>query len=574
LKPDSTTKITRSSDADQPSHMRRNLLKACAYLPASSLLAMIGGCSDGSDDAPESNSASTFSPPPEAPPLTRSSIESAGFNLGLPPFKTTDTLPPPPVQQPLPLTGSTEVTHLPDKMPAPSGPKKVGIYSLQYNSFTQVSSRKEVPPGTEGAVTATIVVFAYPWDVTGVTKTVTYESIKTYVQRALDNRFALLYRAMVTAFAQHSPKEFDVSFVTAPEFYWNVPFGDFLDEAELQSVADLCLETVKEKVLELISKFPADKYGQIVLLPGTMAVLKLNPDARKADGTPAGNGANVFTATNRLVCTHNLPLDGKRPAYMIWPKRVVSWIDFIDEEAWANSCGTGDVLELNPLDPKLDNYLHNCLISKKAKLNVLIERVSSAKPQSFDSKGTLLSSKFNNNLIDGLPFGIDVCLDYGVASIQKDEYRYAQLDAQEFLLDFVIAAGMPLDITTYASTPFIQYAIRNEGYSGKTGETNVWKLNWTKPVGGRLGLLTYEARTPLDADSPTDVVKGVVKVDLSDKFVAPEGADAKGIPQILDPMNAGIVRIWSLDMASDEENKIAAATLSKTLASEPIQFVQ
>jgi len=42
----------------------------------------------------------------------------------------------------------------------------------------------------------------------------------------LDNRFALVYRAMVTAFAKHSPKEFDVSFFTAPEFYWNVPFGD------------------------------------------------------------------------------------------------------------------------------------------------------------------------------------------------------------------------------------------------------------------------------------------------------------------------------------------------------------
>ena len=57
-----------------------------------------------------------------------------------------------------------------------------------------------------------------------------------------------------------------------------------------------------------------------------------------------------------------------------------------------------------------------------------IQRVSSDKVQAFDDYGRqLLDTTFNNELIEGLPFGINICLDYAVASTTTDKYRMAQL---------------------------------------------------------------------------------------------------------------------------------------------------
>jgi hypothetical protein len=547
-------------ELDQPSPTRRKLLKACAWLPASSLLAFVGGCNND-----EPATTSTFASSTNAT-VTNAAVVDEPLNLALPPFKTTDNVPDLTAKIDTATTGSTDVLHLPNQLPKPSIPKTVGIYSLQYNSFTQVSARRQVPEGTQGAV----VVKGKD-----AGSTLIYEQIEQYLKRALDNRLALLYRAMEAAFAKRSPKQFDVSFVTAPEFYWNIPFGDFITEDELQRAADLCLETVTRHVRTLISKFPKEKYGKIVLLPGTIAVLKLYPDITGVDGKPLSG--SFYTATNQVVCTHNLSLDDKkfpRPAYMIWPKRTVSWIDYFDE-ANANRCSdSGIKLMPNPAHPKLDNYLHSCVISKRNNVTILVERVSSAKAQCFDTDAKLLPDKFRNNIVEGLPFGIDICLDYSTANVQKDEIRIAQLDAEDFKLDFLLAAGMQLSIGNYALAPFIEYAIRNEGYSGSTGKTEVWSLDWTNPPGKRLGVLSYK---PLpDMDSPDGKKDGFIEVDQTDGFVASEGADATGIPAILDKMNNGIVRMWSLDMdTEDTAVKVAAKSAATKPASEKtIQFVE
>ena len=140
----------------------------------------------------------------------------------------------------------------------------------------------------------------------------------------------------------HPPldRKFDVSFFIAPEFFWNVPWGDFLDETELvktlendgsKTIADLILDTVTRNVRTLISLFPIEEYGHIVLLPGTIAVLKAMPETKLAGNPPAGLSSTIYEPTNRVVCIHNLPTDDKnypRPAYMIWPKRDVSDLDY------------------------------------------------------------------------------------------------------------------------------------------------------------------------------------------------------------------------------------------------------
>ncbi len=525
-----------SSNTDQISQLRRKLLMGCAWLPAAPLLAMLGGCNEG--DTRDAGT-STFRSGPEVPPANQS------LNIGLPPYKTTDILPPPPNQKTDAQT-TVEVTHIPEQPPAPSKPKKVGIYSLQYNSFTQVSTRKTVKAGTHRSISVIAP------DQNGTTKLITYESIEDYLKRALDNRLALVYRAMVTAFEKHSPKEFDVSFFTVPEFFWNVPFGDFWTEAELQASTDLYLETVTRNARTLISKFPASQYGHIVLLPGTVAALKPSFNVLKPDGTTG----TIYNAANHLVCTHNLPVNDKnypRPAYMIWPKRVVSSIDYIDE-ANGGSCKRSIAdLDKNPINPGVNNVLKECILNTKNGLTVRIEYVSSSVAQSFDSQGKLLSNSFQNDIIDGLPFGIDICLDYSEASVQNDEFRIAQLDEREFKLDFLIAAGMFLNVKNYANTPYIQYAIRNEGYSGTTGQTEVWKLTYDE----NKKTMSSKNATPLDAKSAFDVEKGFIPVDQTDAFV-----ETPGIPKILDKMNPGNVRIWSLDIDAQDATGAADALVA------------
>ncbi|MBB3234744.1 hypothetical protein [Phyllobacterium endophyticum] len=480
----------------------------------------------------------------------------------MPPFNETNQALPPKLDKQ--ITGSVEVTHVPKQLPVPSKPKTVGVYSLQYDSYKQVATRRNVAAGTPGSVTT---MSPDPEDA-GKFIFVTYEGIETYLKRALDNRFALLHRAMLAAFTKHSPKEFDVSFFTAPEFYWNVPFGDFLTEAELQLSTKLYLETVTRNARTLISKFPAKRYGHIVLLPGTIATLKRSYDATKPDGSAIA----IYNAANHLTCTHNLPLDDKsfpRPAYMIWPKRVVSWIDYKDTEGCDDDLA---ILNKNPTNPDLNNTLKKCVLNSKNGLTVFIERVSSSVARSFDSMGNPLSTIFQNDIIEGLPFGIDICLDYSEASVQKDKYRIAQLDEREFKLDFLISAGMSLSTSNYADTPYIQYAMHTEGIGGWA---EAWKLTYTKAQGNRPGTISGDNLAPLDADSAQDTKKGEIAIDQTDAFVTPEDADTTGIPNILDKMKPGTVLVWKLDVDQPADEVVANNPIpTKKVADKAIQFIE
>jgi hypothetical protein len=499
--------------------------------------------------------------------------------------QTFSTVPDARLQDPvIPGNGTDRVNNPADRVPqidqilnpppAPSNPKKVGVYSLQYNSFRQVSARREVAEGAPGAVRL-------------ASEAKTYEGIESYLKRALDNRFALLYRAMATAFEKRSPADFEVSFVTAPEFYWNVPFGDFWTKEELEFGADLCLSTVTKHVKTLIKKFPASKYGHIVLLPGTIAMLKPMADPRKPNDTKIDG--TIYEAFNHVVCTHNLPLnDGaKRPAYMIWPKRTVSQIDYFDELHVASSDGCSgthkNTLIPNPINPDLNNPVIDCVISKKHELKVRIGYVTSSVGRSFDTADNLITEKFQNDIIDGLPFGIDICLDYDTASVQGDQRRISQLDERNFKLDFLLCAGMVLSTSNYANTPHIQYAIRNEGITTNPGKpVEVWKLSWTpgKPSVTTKKLvfgtwLDWTDKFPSKASKEDwGALESKIAIDQSEIFSAPAGSDTKDIPNILDKMNAGLVSIWQLDVVQPVETVVASNPVPITVADKTIQFIK
>lgn len=535
---------------------RRSLLLGCMAIPASSVLTLLAGCGGGADtDATPATSeekplpaAAPVAPSPLAPPPP-----PAGLTVPLAPYLP-DAAPAAATSAPVaadPVTVTRVPPAQPPKSPLPLA-MKVGIYNLEYNSWTQVSNRKQVDASVAGAVTVN------QW---GYIPT-TYENIKDYVKRALDDRFALMYRALMTAFAEDPPTAYDVSFFTAPEFYWNVPWGAFLNTAEVDEVADLYLETVTANVRALIAKFPACTYGNLVFLPGTVAVLKPATNAFHPDGKPAGTAASpIYNAINHVVCVHNLPLHDPqhpRPAYMIWPKRVVSPIDFIDEGMAGRCTGLETVITtpLKPVlsDPGLSNGVHTCEMSLSHGLTVHIQYVTPDMAQSFDATGKLLSTGFNNNIVNGLPFGIDICLDYLNASVQRDTARMAQLDEKNFKLDFVIACGINLSPLSYANSPYIQYSIHNDGMSATT-ENTVFGLysdvehilfdNASTPP-----TVAFALRPPIGGKP--DASGGLIAVDETNHAASTHathsGTRKTDIPSISDAMNPANVRVWALSV--------------------------
>ncbi len=260
-----------------------------------------------------------------------------------------------------------------------------------------------------------------------------------------------------------------------------------------------------------------------------------------------GSTNTVYEALNHLVCTHNLPIDDKkcpRPAYMIWPKRMVSFIDYIDE-ANDGDCNVVADAPNKPINPDKDNRVIACVLNTKNTLTVHIDQVSSSAAEILRTPvASRFRRIFQNNIVEDLPFGIDICLDYAAASVQKDEYRIAQLDKREFKLNFQISAGMGLELGQYKQTPYIQYAIYYDGHYGSV--TNVWKLHYSK----QNTAISYDDLSPIHGDLPDTDIKGAIIINETDAFAAPKDANTTDIPNILDEMNPGIVRIWSLECTS------------------------
>lgn len=445
----------------------------------------------------------------------------------------------------------------------------VGIYNFEYNSFKQLRGRRKVAEGTPGSILVR--------NKDG--SSVVYESIIDYVKRSVDNRFVLLYRGMLTAFKTRPPKDYDVSFFTAPEFYWNVPWGEFLNIDEVLVASDLFLKLVTQKVRNLIAKFPECDYGKLILLPGTIAVLKPSVNVVSKDGTAASTKENpIYDASNHLICVHNLPLNDiyQRPAYMIWPKRTVSLIDFMSTKR----CKSDQAIPLasNRVNPSIENSVNICKLNPDKSLIVRIQHVASDRVLAFDEYGhQLLDEKFNNELIPGLPFGINICLDHVAASSTNNTYRMAQLKNTKFKLDFVIAAGIGLDEKSYTNSTTVQYAIHNDGIQGSNQNSEQLKdilySNVSQVIldqnAKSIRFLTLPALKI--SENETNKHPSIIKIDNSTDFSYPDRYS--GMPSIIGQINPANVRVWNIPVdvkdtltTHDELKKVISKKCISTFA--------
>lgn len=67
-----------------------------------------------------------------------------------------------------------------------------------------------------------------------------------------------------------------------------------------------------------------------------------------------------------------------------------------------------------------------------------------------------------------------------------------------------------------------------------------------------------------------------IVVDQTSTYIAPEGADTKDIPNILDPMNAGLASIWQLDVVQQADSVVVASNPVPitTVADKAVQFIK
>lgn len=285
----------------------------------------------------------------------------------------------------------------------------------------------------------------------------------------LDQRAQLLKNALAEGLKndlaegiEANPKA-DITFFTAPEFFWNIPWDNLVNTTDLAAACDLYLSEVQRHVIDLVEAFPDYKYGKIVFLPGTAAALinifdPSDPPPKTAikEGSaeylsleklekidPALLKVARFEMLNYLYCLSNTDKGNLRQ----WPKRNTSFIDAMFKGA--------------PLTEINADWWQAQLSSGTP---ILITRSSNIRADSvIDGHLTPL---FVND-IEGVPlFGVDICLDYACWLDEGEDRKPEELAAQAYPLYFLICCGMPVvptDITQLNQAGHIQFLIRNDG---------------------------------------------------------------------------------------------------------------
>ena len=232
----------------------------------------------------------------------------------------------------------------------------------------------------------------------------------------------------------------DVTFVTAPEFYWNIPWSSIKSKTDLALSCTFYLENINKTVLNLSAQFPEDIYGKIVFIPGSVAVLF------EQEGRP-----NHYEVLNWLLCFTNFSPEG---VINMWPKRNTSAIDVYFGQRLQDAGKGSDYYRT-----WLPNKLELIYIAKQTDVSA----------ENYSADGT--PDIFRND-ISGVPiFAIDVCLDFALASA-RNQQRSAENKVNDIKLNFLIACGMPAsssDLEKVARTS-IDYLIRNDGMGRGTSE--------------------------------------------------------------------------------------------------------
>lgn len=310
------------------------------------------------------------------------------------------------------------------------------------------------------------------------------ESMQQYTQRAMQEKFVILQNALTKGMGNASAP-FDLCYFVVPEFFWNVNWDALNDEADIKAFSDTCVVEVQKHVRALIALFPKEQYGKLALLPGTAQVLKKQIESTSPTaGLWGDQKLPGYEALNYVLVIDNFSAanpDGSRPIAM-WPKRSVSHIDF-------DTYGGTEVTKNNKDYWKV----------RLGKLSVLVLQQGTT-VASYYADGKMFKG-FDNDPLGGVPFGVDVCLDYALTYTDKEYLRMSQIEDTNYILDFLIACGMSVS-TTHKYLPSVQYIIRNDGMSKGTCE--IFKLS--API-GRAGIETRAVNLPVpEAGPPLDLL--------------------------------------------------------------------
>lgn len=283
------------------------------------------------------------------------------------------------------------------------------------------------------------------------------ESILDFAKREIDRRRQQLIdrlRRSLTALKDHS---FDpqVSFVTAAELYWNIPWSSVRNADELKQLGLFYRQSIQQQVRQIIRAFPVKQWGRLVLLPGTNALL-----------TPSKKNPQRYEALNHVVAGNNFgPRFLQEPPFIsVWPKRNTALIDYLGLSAQQAVEKDNELIIFDPEtappelfegDPPLV-FVYQLSDTMSAEVYEL--STATAKHQ----RGCRLLPLFDNRMVPGLPFGIDICADVGLG-------RLDELLEPDVKLDFLIATGQPIPAGLELPES-VQYLIRNDGRAGTSPE--------------------------------------------------------------------------------------------------------
>ncbi|WP_296225954.1 hypothetical protein [Ralstonia sp. UBA689] len=317
------------------------------------------------------------------------------------------------------------------------------------------------------------------------------EDIQTYVTRALNAKFDLLKNTL-TQGLEAKTESSDITYFVVPEFYWNVHWDAVKNEAELKAFSALCVTQVQQHVRNLIALFPREKFGKLALLPGTTQVVKKQLDDAAPPAPASGVASAIkdkdlpaYEALNYVLVIDNFSKsnpDGSRPI-SIWPKRNVSGIDFDTYKRTTVSKGLRQYWKVN-----------------LGAFSILVLQKSGT-TAAYYAQGKRFTG-FDNDPLGGVPFGIDVCLDYALAYTDNEYLRMGQIEDTNYILDFLIACGMNWN-PKHKYLPSVQYVIRNDGMGN--GQCEIYALG--SPA-SRNGISAREKTIKIDQ-------KAIVALDSS-----------------------------------------------------------
>ncbi len=434
---------------------RRSLLRAGLALPLGStaLLAACGGGGNGGGfQAPLAPAATVPPPAPEA------AMEAA---------------PPAAVPAPAPVAVQAPPVDAPPPKPVEKAVKNVRVLNLQTPTYR--------PPLNQRTAN---------------------EDIKTYTQRALKEKFDLLRDALTAGLPKKSA-ESDLCYFVVPEFFWNVNWDAVKNEADIKVFSNTCVTEVQKHVRALIALFPQEQYGKLALLPGTAQVLMKQIDGTTPATAPAGapvadKDLPGYEALNYVLVIDNFSKpnpDGSRPIAM-WPKRNVSGIDF-DTYNRTSVSKAGRAYWKVRLSPAKILPAFNILVQQK-----------STTTAAYYADGKEFKG-FDNDPLGGVPFGVDVCLDYASAYTDNEYLRMSQIEDTNYLIDFLIACGMTVS-PTHKYLPSVQYIVRNDGMD--PGSCEIYKL--AAPETGKPDFTVRPFNVPI----PQTAVATLKNITLFDSY--------------------------------------------------------